>query len=200
MTREYAAAPRYRTKLYLSLTIIAVLVQLGASLLAGLISLDRSEGPRTGLVVLIIITGLNGLWWLPMMIWCGFYARSLRYEIGEEQVIVHQGVLTRAVKHVPYRTITNLTVRRGVLDRWLGLGTLDIQTAGMSGTHQPEQSLAGLVDADEVYERVVARLDRYRGGMAPTQAETDAPRSADETLAALLAEVRAIREALEQNG
>jgi hypothetical protein len=95
--------------------------------------------------------------------------------------------------------VTNITVKRGVIDRWLGLGTLDIQTAGMSGTQQAEQSLAGLADAGEVYDRVVAQLGRFRGGMSPTQAETEAPRGTDETLAALLAEVRAIREALEKN-
>jgi len=31
-------------------------------------------------------------------------------------------------------TITNLTVKRGLFDRWFGIGTLDIETAGMSGT------------------------------------------------------------------
>ena len=134
------------------------------------------------------------------MIWVDFFYRSLSYEIGDEQVIVRQGVLTRAVKHVPYRTVTNITAKRGLIDRWLGLGTLDIQTAGMSGTQQAEQSLAGLTDPDEVYDLVVAQLSRFRGGMAPTQAEVEAASDADETLAALLTEVRAIREALEKNG
>ena len=198
MSRKYAPHPRYRTKLYLTITLIALAVQLANFVLAGLIGLDRGEGPRTALVVLLITTALNVLWWGPLMLWSGPYYRSLGYEIGDEQVIVRQGVLTRAVKHVPYRTVTNLTVKRGLLDRWLGLGTLEIQTAGISGTQQAEQSLAGLTDADEVYDLVVARLSRFRGGMAPTQAETEAQGGADETLAALLAEVRAIRAALEK--
>jgi putative membrane protein len=147
---------------------------------------------------LIVCTALNGLWWVPAMVWVGFYHRSLSYEVGDEQVIVRQGVLTRAVKHVPYRTVTNLTVKRTLIDRWLGLGRLDIQTAGTSGTQQPEQSLVGLADAGEVYDRVAAQLGRFRGGMAPTQAETETPSSTDETLAALLDEVRAIRETLEK--
>jgi uncharacterized membrane protein YdbT with pleckstrin-like domain len=96
--------------------------------------------------------------------------------------------------------VTNITVKRGLIDRWLGLGTLDIQTAGISGTQQAEQSLVGLADPDEVYDLVVGQLRRFRGAMAPTQAEMDVPSSADETLAALLVEVRAIRKALEKNG
>ena len=199
MRKKYVPSPRYRTKLYLTITLIALAVQVANGVLAGLISLDRGEGPRTALVVLIVCTALNGLWWVPAMIWCGPFYRSLSYEIGDEQVIVRQGVLTRAVKHVPYRTVTNITVKRGLIDRWLGLGTLDIQTAGMSGTHQAEQSLAGLADADEVYDLVVGQLRRFRGGMAPTQAEAESPGSADEMLSALLVEVRAIREMIEKD-
>ena len=200
MQRRYEPHPRYRTKLYLTITLIALAIQLGSMLLAGLIGLDRGKGLRTALVVLAICTALNGLWWVPTMIWGGFYYRSLSYEIGDDQVIVRQGVLTRAVKHVPYRTVTNITVKRGLIDRWLGLGTLDIQTAGASGTQQAEQSLVGLADPDEVYHLVVGQLRRFRGAMTPTQAEIDAPGSADETLAALLAEVRAIREMLKKTG
>jgi membrane protein YdbS with pleckstrin-like domain len=199
MQRKYVPNPRYRTKLYLTITLIAVAVQVANVVLAGLISLDRESGPRSALIALIVCTALNGLWWAPLMIWSGFYHRSLSYEIGDEQVIVRQGVLTRAVKHVPYRTVTNITVKRGLIDRWLGLGTLEIQTAGVSGTQQAEQSLVGLADPDEVYALVVGQLSRFRGAMAPTQAEEEAPSGVDETLAALLAEVRAIREMLEQS-
>lgn len=199
MQHKYVPSPRYRTKLYLGITIVALAAQLGILILAGLISFDRGSGRSAALITLIVCSALNGLWWAPAMVWAGFYYRSLSYEIGAEQVIVRQGVLTRAVKNVPYRTVTNLTVKRGVLDRWLGLGTLDIQTAGTSGTNQAEQSLAGLVDADEVYDRVVAQLSRFRGGMSPTQAEMETPSGTDETLTALLAEVRAIRKALEKD-
>jgi putative membrane protein len=198
MERQYTPSPRYRTKLYLVITIVATLVELGVLILAGLIGLDGDAGPRSAVIVLIVCTAINGLWWAPLMIWVGFYYRSLSYEIGDEQVIVHQGVLTRAVKHVPYRTVTNITVKRGLIDRWLGLGTLEIQTAGMSGTQQAEQSLAGLADPQQVYDLVVAQLHRFRGGMAPTQAGAEAPGSAGETLVALLVEVRAIREVLEK--
>ncbi len=103
---------------------------------------------------------------------------------------------------MPYRTVTNLTVKRGVLDRWLGLGTLDIQTAGMSGASSAEQSLVGLEDAQQVYALVVAELRRFRGSMAPTAAEVEGEAVAAtvpaETLNAILAEVQAIRQVLEK--
>jgi uncharacterized membrane protein YdbT with pleckstrin-like domain len=120
-----------------------------------------------------------------------------------DEVIVRAGIVTTSVKHVPYRTVTNITVRRGLMDRWLfGLGTLNIQTAGMSGTTGAEESLVGLPDVQAVYDIVVTELRRFRGSQAPTAADDDVPAPAamaDGQLTQLLVEVRAIRQILEQN-
>ena len=66
---------------------------------------------------------------------------SLSYEIKDDKVIVHLGVWARWLKHVPYRTVTHLTVSQEILDCWPGLGTLDIHTDEMSGTTSAEQGL-----------------------------------------------------------
>jgi uncharacterized membrane protein YdbT with pleckstrin-like domain len=103
------------------------------------------------------------------------------------------------VKHVPYRTVTNITVKRDVLDRLLGLGTLTIQTAGMSGTKGAEESLVGLGEVAEVYTSVAQELRRFRGAMSPTQSEMEsaAPDGQEFSLGAILTEIRAIRQTLE---
>jgi hypothetical protein len=81
----------------------------------------------------------------------------------------------------------------------LGLGRLEIQTTEMSGTNTAEQSLAGLKDAQQVYELVAARLGRFRGAMAPTAAEEfDAPAGSKAILGEILSELRAIRKTLEK--
>jgi putative membrane protein len=128
------------------------------------------------------------------------YYRSLSYEIQDDEVIMHVGIWTKSVKHVPYRTVTNLTVKRGILDRLFGLGTLNIQTAGMSGTTGAEESLEGLTNVQEVYDIVVTELRRFRGSMAPTAAEEEIEPAVASTdaLSAILTEVRAIRHALEK--
>ena len=87
------------------------------------------------------------------------------------------------------------------------LGTLNIQTAGMSGTTGAEESLEGLSNVQEVYEIVVRELQRFRGGMAPTGAEVEGESVADTTgavvtnqaLSAILIEVQAIRRTLENS-
>jgi membrane protein YdbS with pleckstrin-like domain len=202
--RRFVPNPRYLTKLRWAMTLVALVILAFGALLGGLLSLDRDIGARGAWITMLVHAAIAVLWWVPAMLLTGPYYRSLSYEIHEDEVIVRVGIVTQSVKHVPYRTVTNLTVRRGILDRWLGLGSLDIQTAGISGTSKAEQSLVGLENTDEVYALVAAALRRFRGAMAPTAAgeegEAKQAPSADETLTALLGEVRAIRQILEQQG
>jgi uncharacterized protein len=183
---------KYLTKSYVTIAIIALGILLGALLMGGLISLDRSVGAPAIWWWLGVALGLDLLWGVPAVLLMGPYFRSLRYEIHDEQVIMHVGVITRSVKYVPFRTVTNMTVKRGPLDRLFGLGSVEIQTAGISGTNQAEQCLVGFEDPQSVYDLAHRALQRYRGAMAPTAADTD-----DENLLrAILEEVRTIRESL----
>ena len=129
------------------------------------------------------------------MILTGPYYRSLRYEVRGDEVIVHVGIWTKSVKHVPYRTVTNITIKRDILDRWIfGIGSLNIQTAGMSGQKGAEEKLVGLPNIQEVYDMVATELRGFRGGMSPTAADTEPAGDSAELLSAILTEVRAIRE------
>lgn len=195
--KSYKPHRRYLSKLWLVETIVAVLILIVAALPMLIVSLERSGSVRGAVIAWIVCGALDVLWWVPAMLLSAPYYRSLSYEIREEEVIVRAGIVTRSVKLVPYRTVTNLTVKRGLLDRWLGLGTVDIQTAGMSGTNNVEQSLVGLENAQEVYELVVRELRRFRGTATEGVGDTDVPASAD-TLTAILAEVRAIRRTLDE--
>jgi len=191
-------SPKYRTRMRIVLTLIAVAVVTGSSSFGLLIALD--EGIRVFFLAFLISSLVAGGFWIVAQLLVGPYYNSLRYEVKEDEVIVRAGIWTQSVKHVPYRTVTNLTVKRDVLDRILGLGTLRIQTAGMSGQKGAEETLAGMDAAQEVYETVAAELRRFRSGMAPTQADSEGvpvPAASGETMAELLDEVRAIRQALE---
>jgi len=196
-TKTFKPSPRYLGKLRLVITIIALLILASGVLLGWLMSFDKSIGMSGFRVVVIVTAILDAIWWVPGMLLTGPYYHSLSYEIQDDEVIVRVGIWTKSVKHVPYRTVTNLTVKRDILDRWLGLGTLDIQTAGMSGQTGAEEKLAGLPDVQEVYEMVATALRRFRGAMAPTAAEVEGEPSVADALNAILTEVRTIRQALE---
>ena len=99
------------------------------------------------------------------------YYRSISYELTEDEVVVRKGIVTKVVKTVPYRTITNTVVARDLFDRGIfNLGSVLIQTAGMSGTSGYEESLVGLTDWDGAHQQVMNRLRRFRlHAMSPTQ-------------------------------
>lgn len=198
-TLEFKPDPRYLYKSRVIVTLIALMIAASGIFMGFLIGLD--EGPRVGSIVTQVMLGSDLLFWLVAMVLTGFYYRSLRYEIQDDEVIVHVGIVTKSVKHVPFRTVTNIKIKRGILDRFVfNIGTLNIQTAGMSGSTGAEESLVGLENVQELYDIVAKRLRLFRGGMSPTAAESDevTAGSADRTLGAILAELQAIRQSLQQ--
>ncbi len=146
------------------------------------------------------------LLWLPIALWAvDRYYESLHYEIQDDEIIVGVGIWTKTVKHVPFRTITNIAIKRDPLDRLLyNLGTLEIQTAGANTaqTNSAEEALLGLIDYEGVYETVAEALRRYRTSpLSPDQASADMsalPNPATAEVGELLDEVRAIRALLAQ--
>ena len=193
--REFLPNSKYQFKLMLVITLIGFLVLLGTGIISVLISLGD---PGAGLVVFGIAFLALAIYWVVGMLISVPYFRSLRYEIQDDEVIVKVGIITHSVKHVPYRTVTNITVKRDIFDRWFfNLGTLTIQTAGMSGQSGAEESLAGLDNVQEVYELVVTEQRRFRGAMSPTTVQEELPSDGS---GALLDEVQAIRKLLEKSG
>lgn len=168
----FEPSPRLRTKYFLILTIWGAVAVVSTLLFAWLIAVDAGAESPAALAIIAGVLG-NALWIAPFGLLIAPYCRSLHYEIHEDEVIVRVGVITRSVKHVPFRTVTNLEVRRGPFDRIFGLGTLKIQTAGMSGQQGAEESLEGLPNVQDVYERVAVALRRYRGALAADAASED---------------------------
>lgn len=192
--REFLPNSKYQFKMMLVISLIAFLILVGMGIVSALISIDD---PGAGLVVMAITIAGDAIYWVVAMLISVPYFRSLRYEIHDDEVIVHVGIVTHSVKHVPYRTVTNITVNRDIFDRWFfKLGSLKIQTAGMSGQTGAEENLVGLENVQEIYELVVAELRRFRGAMSPTTVQEELP---EDGSTALLNEVQAIRKLLEKS-
>jgi uncharacterized membrane protein YdbT with pleckstrin-like domain len=191
---------KYLLRMRLIAAAVALAVAAGAIVVGTLLGITREIRPSGMMIFFFAFPALSGLGCLIVQLLIGPYYRSLRYEIQDDEVVVNAGIWTKSVKHVPYRTVTNMQVKRDVVDRLLGLGTLNIQTAGMSGQTGAEEQLVGLSNVQEVYESVANELRRFRGGMAPTQAdvEVESAASLPRDLGEILAEVRAIRRSLEE--
>lgn len=196
-TQTLFPSRRYLPKMYLVLLSILVLAVIGFGLMGYFIGADNG-GQAGGLLGLWIAVASNAVWFVPLAVFLPFYVHSLRYDIQDDEVIVTVGVITKSVKHVPFRTVTNIKVTRGPYDRLFGLGTLSIQTAGMSGQTGAEESLVGLDDVQAAYQSVATALRRFRTAMSPTQADEEGRVSPDGEMAVVVEEVRAIRKLLEE--
>jgi len=193
----YRPDVKFRHKLFLIVGLSGALALIGCMLPGMAIAAEgRGSAAAIGFVVAVVI---NIIWLVPALLVIPPYYRSLQYEIHDDEVIVRAGVITKSIKHVPFRTVTNLQVKQGPFDRLFGIGTLDIQTAGMSGQSGAEESLGGLSNFQEVYDQVAVAVRRFRGAMAPTQAEEERAPVDKQALAAILDEVRAIRRAMEKS-
>lgn len=72
------------------------------------------------LAVVIVIAMHIALLWGALALGAA-YVRRLRYEILDDEVIVRAGIITKSVKHAPFRAVTSLKIPRGPIERLFGL-------------------------------------------------------------------------------
>ena len=143
--------------------------------------------------------------------WFRYY--SMRYRFTDEGVSMSWGVLFRRQILLNYARIQDIHLQSNLVERWLGLGRLLIQTA--SGSATAEMTLEGLQEFEAVRDFLYSKMRGVRdhgqviavhavphAGAAPAGFLVNAshPGEADE-LAAILreiaAEVRSLRESME---
>ena len=107
--------------------------------------------------------------------------RTLRYRFDDEGVWRRQGLLWRREVNVAYRRIQDIHLTSGLIQRWLGLATVSIQTAAGSAT--PEVSIEGVLEADALRDYLYTRMRGVRDAK-PAAAPRDA--TGDEALAMLI--------------
>ena len=69
---------------------------------------------------------------LPVLgfgLWAVLRARYFHYEIGESELLVREGVLDRAQRHIPFARIQGVSQRRKLLHRLLGVTEVHIESA-----------------------------------------------------------------------
>ena len=133
-----------------------------------------------------------------------FHFITLRYRFDREGVSVSSGFLWRREAYLTYARIQDIHVSRNIFERWLGIGTVQIQTA--SGSASAQESIVGVRAFNEIRNFLYARMRghklQHQGEFAPSQsapARSAPAQSApiDEVLRGIRDELRAIRETLE---
>lgn len=131
-----------------------------------------------------------------------FRYHTLRYEFGDDGISMRWGILFRREVHLTYERVQDIHLRSNILERWLGLGRLLIQTA--SGSSGAEMTIEGVLEfealRDFIYERMrgAAEPDRPASGASDGRAAGDPVLT--ETLQQVAAELREVRKLLERPG
>ncbi len=99
---------------------------------------------------------------------------------------------------MPYRAITDFQLHRSLYDRFLGIASIKLQTAGQSPTATGfEAKLSGLIDWDDLLEQLRAKVKRLYPSSV-TAATTQSTVNNNGLLEKILEELKGIRNALEK--
>jgi putative membrane protein len=87
---------------------------------------------------------------------------TLRYRFDSEGIHKAYGLIFRKEDVVQYARIQDLHVTRNVLQRWLGLGTVEVQTA--AGSAGANMKIIGLTNVAELRDFLYTRMRGARFG------------------------------------
>ncbi len=160
------------------------------------------ERPSPRLMVYYAAASLlaGPFFWIPLVPRF-FRYRTLRYKFDEEGISMRWGILFRREIHLTYSRIQDIHLRSNVVERWLGLARIEIQTA--SGSARAEMVIEGLPEAAEIRDFIYTRMRGWRerraerGSALPSASQ--APDAAAELISALREAadaLRAVRQAL----
>ncbi|MDD6738850.1 MAG: PH domain-containing protein [Coriobacteriaceae bacterium] len=111
---------------------VSVIGSAGGMLFAALSSPD--PGTPLWMVPLIIGGGLAGCLLIVgidfLIYWLAW--KNLRYELGPQEFSLYSGVFSKKRMHVPYQRIQSVDTRASLLQRLVGVCTLEVDTAGGS--------------------------------------------------------------------
>lgn len=148
-----------------------------------------ADGPdkRTMLPTLAIGIPLS-LVLIGIFIIVGEYFRvtNTHYVVTNKALYRKTGILSRDVKRIEFGKVQNISYSQSALGNQFGYGTVEIATAGSSGT---EMAFRSVQDPRDVQQLVSDRLSRPREG--------DEERSNEDVLVEVLEELRTIRRTME---
>jgi putative membrane protein len=110
-----------------------------------------------------------------------FRYKTLRYRFDDDGVSVSYGLLWRRETYLTYARIQDIHVTRNIFERWLGIGTVKIQTA--SGSAAATESIPGLIAYQEVRNYLYAHMRGHRS--APSAGAAMARSSSGGAIAAV---------------
>ncbi|MFV2072925.1 MAG: PH domain-containing protein [Thermoanaerobaculales bacterium] len=170
------------------------------------------EGPDSSLLTYYALASLAAGPFFPFVfIPLYFRYHTMRYRFSDEGVSMRWGVLFRKEINLAFARIQDIHLTSNFVERWLGLARIQIQTA--SGSSKAEMTIEGVREFRALRDFLYVRMRGAKGlgpassGANPVGAPAagrqpvgDSASEVATTLRQAVAELRAIREALEARG
>lgn len=143
---------------------------------------------------------LLGPFFFTLLIPLYFRYKSLRYDVEEEGITMRWGILFRKEISLTYARIQDIHLSSNVVERWLGLAKIQVQTA--SGSSSAEMTIEGLQQyaamRDFLYARMRGARDRPAGAARVIEGEPvmHGMEELTGTLNEIAAELRALRRSI----
>jgi putative membrane protein len=154
----------------------------------------RLERPREQLLTWYVLKALATLLAFPVtMLVFYFRYHTMRYKFDEDGIHLSWGILMRHEIMLNYSRIQDIQLHSNVIERWLGLTRIEVQTA--AGASDSEVTLEGLPNPEAMRDFLYSRM---RGAHTAAPAATNAaPEPLQAVLLEIASELRSIREVLE---
>lgn len=140
---------------------ITGLPQLAFPLLAAIFGVRSANNPI--LIPIVITIALFFSLFFRWLAWMRF-----RYHIGEHDIRIERGILSRTARSIPYERIQDVSVEQKPLARMMGLGEVKFETGGGDGD-DAKLSFVTLAEAERLRELVRAR----KSGVAVASVTSD---------------------------
>lgn len=82
-----------------------------------------------GLFFFLLFPIILAVWIAALLIW----KKNFYFEFMPEYLLLKTGIIGRQEKHLPYKSIQNLIVSQGIIERMFGIATVKIENAAFEG-------------------------------------------------------------------
>jgi putative membrane protein len=154
---------------------------------------ERLERPVSRLFTYYLLQALVALPALPVLLpYLYFRYHTLRYRLDPEGLSMSWGILFRREIHLTYARIQDIHLVSNIVERWLGLARIQIQTA--SGSSGAQMTLEGIADHGAMRDFLYAKIREAAKDPAVRSPEpAGAPDQAAQALAELAEELRLLQ-------
>jgi uncharacterized membrane protein YdbT with pleckstrin-like domain len=128
------------------------------------------ERPRESLFTYYVLTAIASNVAFPFVFpYLYFRYHTMRYRFDTDGIHMKWGIIFRREVLLNYSRIQDIHLRSNVIERWLGLARIEIQTA--SGSDNANMTLEGMEDPEVMRDFLYSRMRGTREEKAGTGAD-----------------------------